>query len=307
MSPNNSTVLGGLAGTNPLGFLSALGVQAALTADDREHSLHWMASAIPRPVLTPAVSSGDIASAAIALAEQWLQGPALSEVWDPKLKLSPEQIRNYLSEARANGSTGVLASCLLAENSLDNSGKAKPSDLYFTAGQMRFLKMARQIGGEGLSVEKLTGFIVNDLERQWKYNSQRPSLMWDTVDDRIHALSASDPSKEKKLTNPGVEILALLGLSNFPCFASTDRTLTRGCSGGWKRGEFTWPLWNRPAAKDAVSSLLAQVANPSTIKDRRSRWFPSWGVWRVMCCEIRRSDQGGYGTFRPPRVVWQSG
>ena len=303
MTDFDGTVLRGLPGDNPLGLLAALGAQVALTERGDEIRLHWTEEPIPHPVLSPAPSVEGVASAALAVAASWLDGPALDESTDPRLKLRPpEEIQEYLRRGRDARAAGVLSSCLLAEDSLDNSGKAKPSDLYFTAGQQKFVTMARTILAEVTSDE-----IVDDLTTPWRYHSKRESLMWDSVDDRLHAYSAADPttSQNPKLTNPGAEALALMGLSRYPSFASPQRTLTQGCSGSWKRGRFIWPLWTIPASVRSVQSLLAQVAAPEHGNGRRADWYRGWGLSRVMQSQVRRSPQGGYGTFGPPRVVWQ--
>ena len=304
MTSSDVARLPGLPGDNPLGFLAALGVQAVLDDQNADHRLRWTDDPIPHPVLSPARSPDEIARAVRVVAKAWLDGPALSEALDSKLKLKlkPPHIREYLSRARNAGASGALAWCLLAEDSLDNGGVAKPSDLYFTAGQQKFVSMARTILSEVTEDE-----IVDDLTKPWSYQSNRESLMWDCVDDRDHALSAADPtdnSRNPKLTNPGAEALAVIGLSRYPCFAASQRTLTQGCSGSWKRGFFVWPLWTAPATARAVQSLIAQVAAPE-VDERRADWYRAWGIGRVLQSQIRRSSQGGYGTFGPPRVVWQ--
>lgn len=299
---DNGTVLQGLPGDNPLGFLAALGVQVALAAQDGKHTLHWTDRPIPHPVLHPAVELQIIAQAVLTIVRQWLDSPALGETVDPKLKLKPHKIREYLRSSRDFGLSGVLASCLLAEDSLDNSGKAKPSDLYFTAGNQKFLTMARTILSEVTEKE-----IRDDMGKPWSYHSKRESLMWDSTDDRLHAYSAFDPTSPQspKLTNPGAEALAVIGLSRYPCFAGSQGTLTQGCSGSWKRGHFVWPLWTLPATVRSVQFLLSQVSKPEGSNKRREDWYTGWGISRVMQSQIRRSPQGGYGTFGPPRVVWQ--
>lgn len=299
MTNSDGTRLRGLPGDNPLGFLAALGVLVALREAGVDERLHWTNGPIPYPVVTPSCDLESIAQAALNVAQVWLSGPAVAESLHPKLKFEKKEIRGYLLRGREAGPSGILASCLLAEGSLDNSKRAKPTDLYFTAGNQKFVSMARANLSEATIDE-----IVSDLARPWTYQSDRDSLMWDTVDDRDHALSASDPAKIKKQTNPGAEALAIIGLSRYPCFASSKGTLTQGCSGSWKRGSFVWPLWTVPASERSVRALLAQVADP-THDQRRSKSYQGWGISRVMKSQIRRSDQGGYGTFGPPLAVWQ--
>ena len=302
MAETESTQLRGLPGDNPLGFMAALGVQAALSERSHDVRLWWTDEPVPRAVVSPALSHEEIARAARAAVDLWLDGPALSTEVDPTLKLQPDEIRAYLRRCRDAGASGVLALCLLAEGSLDNGGKAKPTDLYFTAGQQKFVPIVREILEEVSEDE-----ISRDLAAPWSYSSALPSLMWDSVDDRRHAYSAADPTSTQnpKRTNPGAETLAVIGLSRHPCFAAPQGTLTQGCFGTWKRGTYCWPLWTRPATSGSVRSLLAHAAVPQGDLPRRADWYPAWGVSRVMQSEIWRSSQGGYGTFAPARVVWQ--
>lgn len=298
------TGLRGLVGSNPLGFFAALGVQVALEFAGKPTVLWWVDTPQPYPSLSGEVELEAIAEAALGLASHWLAGPALANDVDNKLKLSRSEITDYLRRARAEGSAGALAQCLVAENSLDNQQRAKPSDLYFTAGQMKFLTMAREILGEITADE-----LIADMTSPWRYTSKQPSLMWDVVDDRVYALRATDPSSEQKLSNSGAEALALMGLIRYPCFRSATGTATQGCAGRWKLGTFTWPLWDRPATPAIVKALLAHASAPEVgDADAQSNVnsYVGWGITKVMQTQIRRSDQGGYGTFGPARVLWQA-
>ena len=188
-----------------------------------------------------------------------------------ELKLAPSDIRTYIDLSRSSSAT-ALSTALVAEGSLDKKGAAKPSDLYFTAGQMKLLGIARKIL-ENVTAED----VAAGLAGPWTYGSKLPSLMWDVTDDRVYALRAFDPtsSGEKKLSNPGVEALAILGLSLHAVFPSRDRTLTLGCSGTWKNGFYSWPLWERPASPRVVKSLLAHASDVEP--DHRHRWFRAVG------------------------------
>ena len=91
MSDPEGTVLRGLPGDNPLGFLAALGVQVAMEDRGLDCRLHWTDDPIPRPVVTPARDLEEITNAALAVAAAWLDGPALHEAIEPKLKLRRPQ------------------------------------------------------------------------------------------------------------------------------------------------------------------------------------------------------------------------
>lgn len=291
----NGTHLTGLEGTNPLGFFAALGVQVAFEGEGEVPRLWWSDDVVPHAVVDGSFSIENIASRAMEVFPAWLESPAISTGSKPDddVKFKEEDIRTYLNRSRDNERGARLAACLIAEGSLDNNGAAKPTDLHFTAGQMKFLKIMREVL-KGVTAEDL----VIGMTGPWPYRSKLGSLMWDVADDRNYALLASNPSNIKKLTNPGPEALAILGFSRYPVFGSPGRTLTQGASGSWKSGSFTWPIWTKPGSHRVVASLLAHAATA------RADLFPGWGIRRVMQSAIRRSSQGGNGTICPPEVIW---
>ena len=303
----NGTYLRGLEGTNPLGFFAALGVQVAFASEEEQPRLWWSADVVPHAVVDDAFTSARIASRALQAFEVWKNcaaaNPRLADGSKmPKgdeLKLRPGNIRVYLDQAARCNWSGRLAAALVTEGSLDNQKVAKPSDFYFTAGQQKFLDTARKVLN---AVDRED--VKEGLEGPWRYENETPSLGWDVTDDRVYALRANNPSPEKKLTNPGPEALALLGLSMYPVFAGRGRTDTQGCSGSWKAGWYSWPLWRRPASPHAVRSLLAH-AYDHPAASHRDRWYRAWSVSTILRSPIRRTDQGGYGTFGPPEVAWQ--
>ena len=308
------TPLPGLAGTNPLGFLAALGVQVVLLEAGTQSDLWWKPGVSPTAMVSENVEAYNIAEQAMEVFARWCSSPALTLDDLPNiprakadtLKLAKAEIRTYLDRSRETSEGAQLSAALVAEGSLDNQGAAKPTDLYFTAGNQAFLAMARQIL-KGATVED----VIEGLEGPWSYQSRLPSLMWDVTDDRDYALSAGNPSKDKKLTNPGPEALALLGLSRYPVFAgvqrSGPRTRRQGCLGIWTRARFTWPLWHKLATSHGVKSLLAHASGPETSDTaQRERWYEAWGVASVHTSSIRRSSQGRYGTFGPAETVWQA-
>ena len=306
----DGTNLTGLEGSNPLGFLAALGVQTLFQYEEHQPRLWWTNDVIPHAVIDHDYTLEVILEQATSVLPAWAASPAFNPPF-PKgenLKFTSDNLRSYLEETRAPQPGNAIAAALVAEGSHDNNKRAKPSDLYFTAGQQSFLKMAKEILHGVTPCE-----LHNGLTGPWRYTSKLPSLMWDIVDDRIYALSSFNPAGEKKLTNPGPEALAILGLSRHPVFASQrqaasrgsgGRTLTRGCSGSWKQGSYTWPLWSRPSGPKAVDSILAHATGGSKHLEERSPWYRAWGITQVMKSAIRRSNQGGYGTFGPPEVIW---
>ena len=319
----SATHLTGLDGKNPIGFFAALGVQVAFASEIEQPRLWWTDGITPHAVVDGDFTIDRIANQVAKISDQWINSafmrPRRPDGTDmPKgdeLKLAPDDLWTYLYY---NAPDHSLVTALVAEGSLDRKGVAKPTDFNFTAGQQKFLSMAREILSQ-VSEQDLS----EGLKGPWRYNNSKcPSLMWDTSDDRVHALMARKPSSEVKLTNPGPEALAILGLSMHPVFARKDRgrTLTQGCSGSWTKGCYSWPLWGRPARLHAVKSLLAHAYHEETADRKRlqapkghehspvadrQRWFRGWGVFTIFKAKIKRSGKG-YASFRPTEVAWKS-
>lgn len=307
MTSPDATLLPGLPGDNPLGFLAALGVQVALATQSVDHRMHWTDDPIPHPVLTPALSLESIARAASRLAQHWLDGPAFSRDKDQTLKLDEDEVRKYLEQARHKGKQGILATCLIAEGSIYQrgkpAGKSKPTDFYFTAARQQFLAMARS-----RLVTTCIEEIVSDIGATWQYKcTDSHSLMWDLQADRHHAHSAADPNDHKanpKETNAGAEALAILGLSCFPCFSDFSDIMTTGIHRDGRFKYFIWPLWTTPATMSMTKSLLGHVQDPSLDNERRHLAYSAWGIVRLLQSQIRSRGQG-FRTFGPPTVMWQ--
>ncbi len=311
MTTHAGTHLAGLDGTNPLGFLASLGVQVAFAGEAVQPRLWWSDDITPHAVVDTAFTVDRIVDRALEVFAEWRTSPAMNPVQPDGspmkkgavLKLAPEDLRQYVRQFRDCEGPGALAAALVAEGSLDRQGVSKPTDLYFTAGNQSFLKMARKILGDVSRKDLLVG-----MQGPWSYGSKLPSMMWDVTDDRVYSLMAGNPAKDKKLTNPGPEALGLLGLSLHPVFAGRNgRTMTLGCTGTWKSGKYAWPLWASPSSLNTVRSLISHAhtrdKDDSGSPDN-AKWFSSWGITWLLKSAIRRSSQGGYGTFGPPEVVW---
>lgn len=295
--------LGALDGTNPLGFLAALGTLSVCDRawPDRDVRLSWTERVVPTPRLHGAADVPEIVAAVMADRDGWrpsvaMDWPAEESPWGD-VKADEAAIRAWLEAAQDASATDggralSLVTALVAEVSRDRSGKAKPSDLHFTAGRQQFLTMARELR-DHLVAEQLTEALAGP----WRYEADAPSLMWDVTDDRVYALSATNPATDKKRTVPGAEWLALMGITCLPVVGTRGRTLTPGCVGEWHRGgAFTWPLWDTPVSADVARSLLTL---PGLLEERPSSSLRARGIIRVCRSGITRSAQGGYGAFRP--------
>lgn len=292
--------LSGLDGANPQGFLAALGVLHVVSGDE-DAELRWHHASGWRPILVSSYGATDELVTRLDKDRQsCVSDPALALSYDGKKDLKPQPavfvdyLRNLVDTSTAEQRRSVdWAAAFATDVATDNNGNTKPTALHFTAGQQQFLQMAEQLVRD-VTVEDLAEAVVGP----WLYERPLPVMGWDATVSRDYALRAKDPSTDKKLGVPGADWLALRGLLCLPTMPSGDRVLTTCCRGGWKNGRFSWPLWTVSLACNSVRSLLAQRAEGWSAAERAAR-----GVGAVFSSAIKRSDQGGYGSFAPPAVA----
>ncbi|APR87004.1 hypothetical protein A7982_12353 [Minicystis rosea] len=302
-------LLTGLDGKNPLAFLAALGVLGALadrTPEGRpEPRLAWREVGTYRPVI---IDGPDRAALLDVLAEDlasFQAEPAIDRVRYPKngdgpvahdLKPPPGFFAAYLDRLVDEGLRRSLAfaASFATDVARDGGGNTKPTALHFTAGQQELLAMVREL---------IDGVRPADLEEAlfgpWRYTRPLPVLSWDNTSARDYAIRAGDPSKEKKQGVPGADWLAFRGLPFFRVAPVGDAIITTGCHGGWKTGTFRWPLWRDPLPRSVVRALLTSPE----LDNVAPQVLDARGIAIVFEAGIRRSDQGGYGSFSPARVA----
>lgn len=304
-------VLTGLDGKNPIAFLAALGVLNAVTdkagAEGPAPKLAWRQQGTFLPVLVGGPERDallealweDVQSFRVEPAIQWLryrkEGGAEAHDLKPPPKEFVAYLRGLVERGAGAGRRSLdFAAAFATDVAVDNNGNTKPTALHFTAGQQEFLSMVTGL---------IEGVTTLDLEEAvfgpWRYERPLPVLQWDNAASRDYALRASDPSKDKKLGVPGADWLAFRGLPFLRVAPVGDAIQTTGCKGEWKNGRFRWPIWTVPLSRPVIGSLLGSAE----VGDAAPRVLRARGVSMVFESSIRRSDQGGYGSFTPARVA----
>jgi hypothetical protein len=302
-----SLPLQALEGTNPLGFLAALGVLDALARAGRAATLRWDDDVVPYAVLGGVRDLAEILDVLDDDRQYWAESPVLNFPSRTPLrdaKPSAPQLRDwYETVARAGGPDADLLCAIVAEGAFDRSGQAKPTHLHFTAGQQQFLDMVRV-----LAAEVTRDHLTEAIDGPWSYKSPLPSLSWDVGKERVYAVRARNPSgsSEKRLGVPGADWLAFRGLIMYPVSLIRGALQTTACDRAWKDSAFRWPLWSVPATCDVVRSLVADERLVSGNRSLRPGDLAARGILRVLQAPIRRSDQGGYGTFGGPVTLADS-
>jgi hypothetical protein len=304
----NEMPLFALEGTNPLGYLAALGVLDALTRKVGHATLRWTDELVPHAIVG---AIGDLDTLLDVLdrdREEWTDSGLLGfpkESPLPDAKPDRLTLRKWFEAVftadRDRAASDQLCA-LVAEDALDGKGNAKPTHLHFTAGQQQFLEMIRALASS-VDRERLREAVCGP----WAYDSSLPSLSWDSRGERVYAVRATNPSAEKRLGVPGADWLAFRGLVFYPVTRMASGSLrTTACDNEWKRSAFRWPLWAVPASRDVIASLVADRALVSQGAVIRVADLAPRGVFRLLQAPIRRTDQGGYGSFGAPDVLASS-
>lgn len=308
-------VLSGLEGTNPLGYLAALGVMEVLARAKVDARLGWVGSLVPTAAVTGVSHVDELIRHLDADRERWqgsvaLAGPADHPLDDAKPPRGVDtawatEVVATLGDGRAHAD---LFAGLVAEGAVDlNGSSGKPTHLHFTAGQQRFLVMARELCDQ-VDAERLREAVMGP----WRSDSVLPSLSWDVAGGRPYAMRATDPAGAKRTSVPGADWLGLLGLATLPVravsspFQERISLETTACDPGWKVSAFRWPLWSDPLPHAVIRSVVADPTLVGTrVQRERARGrrvseadhLLGRGIDRILEAPIRRTDQGGYGSF----------
>jgi hypothetical protein len=295
-----------LEGTNPLGFLAALGVLDAVSATTRGATLRWTDDLVPHAVIGGPGDLGQLLDTLDKDRKQWADSAVLRFPADgqPLADAKPDgsQLRQWFEHIGAqdeNRADADLLCALVAEDAFDNNGRAKPTHLHFTAGQQKFLNMVRELG-TAVERDRLQEAVCGP----WRYDSPLPSLSWDSRGERLYAVRAVNPSTEKRLGVPGADWLAFRGLVCYPVTRTSRGSLrTTACDAEWKASAFRWPVWTRPVTGRVVRSLVADPSLVSRTPKATSADLAARGISSIRQASIRRSDQGGYGSFGAPDTL----
>jgi hypothetical protein len=295
------TVLTGVSGTNPLGFLAAIGVLRLLTSYNSGARLAFLTDSSFCPVIEG--FDGDIADVVASDAarnrdeESWLLTYEKTEKKGVKrvadLKAPPDQFRRYLASSverwlRGDDEAAAYAAAFGTSVAVDGRGNTKPTAFHFTAANQKFLDSIRSIR--------------QAVDRAWAQQSlfdgaaKRPgtNVRWDPAADRNWALMAEDPTITGTQVDAPLEWLAFRGLPLLPSIPIRSRISTTGVTGRGDDMRWTWPLWSPPASLNAVRSLLTISIDDAVERRRR-------GIDYRCTVRIRRSSQG-FGNFGPSFV-----
>ncbi len=113
---NTGVHLPGLEGTNPLGFLAALGVQVLFDNEPDQPKLWWSDDVIPLAVVDPGFSIDRVVEQALRVFPIWAESaslnPGLGSKADDTAKFSPRDLSAYLKSTRSQQPGSRFAAAL---------------------------------------------------------------------------------------------------------------------------------------------------------------------------------------------------
>lgn len=276
---NHSVVLTGIDGSNPLGFLAALGTLCVLHGADHETArLHWTRRFVWQPVLS-GLSEPDqskvVAEVANALCAETRDEIAIGIAEDDARKIidcDPGHFLNVVKRLLGHASPAHrtsldLVAAFSSDACIDKDYRGKPkvnknNKPRLEATPFQFIRGSGQQYFLGTIVQLMRNVNAEKIQEAlfgpWRYDEEKYSMRWDPVEDRRYALMDRDPTAPDN--KPGTvwmaNLLAYRALVLFTSAPHLDRLATTGWSKHDGDDVFTWPLWDQPAGPDTIRSLL---------------------------------------------------
>lgn len=312
-------ILDGIDGSNPLGFLTALGALRSLTMLHPDASLR-MGWRIQDGAWRPVLAATGIVFAPEQICDrlaEWLASPPQmrlleSEELGDNLTIKPETFgylcRTYLAESE-NGNLDALAALeFLAAFGTDASHQPHSKDRKLMqdtalrtmsgAGHQHFIKFMRAII-ENSSADDLR----RTLFERWTYEDEGRglNLRWDPIDDRRYAMRWKNPSADAAVSMRGANRLAIEGLPLCVTAPSGKGLETTGFR--FRRGTFwSWPIWESPIDLAVVRSTL-QIVGISDLTDNANfKELSTIGIKTVF--RSQRITVGKFRNFTPAQPLF---
>ena len=307
--PHEGLLLGGLDGTNPLGFMAALGAFRLLSIENSNVTMTWQVfNGAWRPTLfgiqVPIAQLGNELHAAISRLDK--------SVWsiDKKLPFAAVRLRQEACNAAhaASSTSRGLADAIAGlgvECCVDDKGLFKDTALRLVRAADNNKDKNEQKGLLAFAMETIAITtacqIQKSISSDWLYEDKKLTFRWDPVENRGYALQWQDPSDDGALTERGANCLALFALPYFPTIPTKGQAETTGF--GLKKprqSSFTWPIWQHRISLDIAASMLGiselQREQPPRLE------LEARGIAAVYRCD-RVMTSTYYANFTPARRV----
>jgi hypothetical protein len=305
---SDGVLLRALDGSNPLGFLAALGTLRLLHLGEPVGGakMRWEpAGGFWRPRLASLEAGEDELCELLANAS-WAPVESFEQL-GRNLTVPKEKFRKFVSEAsqlatRDDRRTADFAAAFGCETCEDKKrDRIKYTDLCFItgSGHQDFLGTIASLA------DRVTAAHIRDaLFGNWRAEKGF-SMRWDPSDAAEYALRWDDPSPRGAWAVWGANRLAAEALPCFPTMPIRGRLQTTGFRFNRRDrwDEFTWPIWTGFAGLDAVRALVSLGELQKDEPDRDK--LRSMGIEEIYRAQRVRIGQGANFkvSFRPARAV----
>ncbi len=295
---NNGLLLRGLDGSNPLGFLAAVGTLRTVHIAEPEErwSMSWETH---DSAWTPSIRCSRILSEedfVEVLCRTLSSTPRPEFGFAKNLDIERCAFREKAMSARRDASrqNHRFADFMAAFGSEIFEGSSKPKHIQDTefrtmsgAGHQDFLGTMEKLA-KNTTKDKLH----ESLFQKWDYSERKFGMRWDPNEDRRYALRWKNPSDGGGVeTEHGANRLAIEALPLFPAIPGKKKLETSGFAQIDRSACFTWPIWNTSIGMEVVRSLLA-------IPDLQMDEVDRSHLCRIGVSEVFRSDRLSVGRYR---------
>jgi len=263
-SSDNGLLLRGLDGSNPLGFLAAVGTLRTVHIAEPEErwSMSWKTH---NSVWTPSIRRSRILSETdlvkiLCQTLSLVSGPEFN--FAKNLDIERNEFRRQAISAQGNASrqNRRFADFMTAFGSEIFKDSSKPKHIQDTefrtmsgAGHQHFLGTMKDLAAKTTKDQ-----LHNSLFQKWDYSEHKLGMRWDPHEDRRYALRWENPSDGRGVeTERGANRLAVEALPLFPAIPGEKKLETSGFAQINEDTCFTWPIWSTPIGMEVVRSLLA--------------------------------------------------
>lgn len=262
MSDLHEIPLPGLDGTNPLGFLAALGTWRTTDAIHPGTRMYWkpIGGHWAPALLTPQqLDEEALAEDLHAKLIQMKDHPVFT--FAKNLNLKPHEFADQAKQAieRFFDNNDLVSVTFLAAfgsaAATNEQGAIEDTALRTMsgAGHQHFLKTMHDLASLTTRDQ-----VHHALFQRWTYPDEKIGLRWDPGEDKRYALAWKNPSTETTMTQRGANRLAIEALPLLPTAPVGPRLETTGFIGHKSSNTFfTWPIWDASLSLDSGRSLLA--------------------------------------------------
>jgi hypothetical protein len=172
----------------------------------------------------------------------------------------------------------------------EDGDELAPTDLCFTSGQQRYIRMARELtqsldpDADAKAADRVRDKFAEALFGPWRYEDDVHSWGWDPATLRLGALTPKAPTSMKLDGVAAAYWLAWVCQPMLPCIHGLGTLGFEHRPRAW-----TWPTWSTPLNREAVRALLRQPEEALALGGRRYRA----GV----------TKSGHYSSFEPGRQI----